>query len=211
MKVIDPEGKLFSGRVGNMIYYVMNGRTYARRVAVSEKEPKERTEGQRMVTGRFKAVQRLFSLFHNRLSADIWRVAAREEGRRASGLFHSVNCGCVDATGCVVQPSLFRFSVGSLVLPTGVRVESDGGGAYRVEWDAGEEWPTSAATDRLMVGVLYGRDMDSPRWAAEVSGCRGDGCGSFRLEERFGGDAHAYVFFGREDGSAYSPSLYFKL
>ena len=33
MKVIDPEGKLFSGRVGNMVYCVRNGKTYVRRMA----------------------------------------------------------------------------------------------------------------------------------------------------------------------------------
>ena len=56
MKVIDPEGKLYRGKVGNMVYYVMNGRTYARRAA--EPSDREPTEKQRKVAERFRAVQR---------------------------------------------------------------------------------------------------------------------------------------------------------
>ena len=211
MKVIDPEGKLYRGKVGNMVYYVMNGRTYARRAA--EPSDREPTEKQRKVAERFRAVQRLFGYFHKWVSADIWRLAAREEGRRAANLFHSANCGSVDGEGRIAQPGLFRFSAGSLVPPTGVRVErGEEDGLWRVTWDAGEDWPTSEATDRLMVGLLYGRAMDSPRWAAEVSGARGDGRGAFRADEAtFGPVAHAYVLFARADGSAYSPSLHFPL
>lgn len=210
MKVIDPEGKLFSGRVGNMVYCVRNGKTYVRRMA--ELDGRERTGRQRAVTSRFSTMQQLYSYFHQCVSADIWKLAAREVGRQGMHLFHSVNCGCVDEKGMIVQPGLFRFSAGSLVLPTGVRVERAGDGEWRVTWDADDDWTTSSADDRLMVGLLYGRNMDSPRWAAGVTGRRGDGAGSFRTEEgKFGAPAHAYVLFAREDGSAYSPSLHFPL
>lgn len=210
MKVIDPEGKLFRGRVGNMVYYVMNGKTYARRAA--EPSKRERTERQRAVVARFTTMQQLYSYFHQCVSADIWRLAGQAKGKLAANLFHSVNCGCVDEKGMIVQPGLFRFSAGSLVLPTGVRVERAGDGEWRVTWDADDDWTTSAADDRLMVGLLYGRNMDSPRWASGVTGRRGDGAGSFRTEEgKFGAPVHAYVLFAREDGSAYSPSLHFPL
>ena len=83
-------------------------------------------------------------------------------------------------------------------------------GRYRVTGGASEEWASGA--DRLMVGVLYERDMDTPRWAEAVSGSRVDGEGEFRVDvEQCGEARHAYVFFGRKDGTAFSPSVHVAL
>lgn len=84
-----------------------------------------------------------------------------------------------------------------------------GGGRYVVEWEAEEAWALAAPTDRLMAGVLYADDPLSPRLAAEVSGRRGDLRGEFRLDPSGGLPAHVYLFFAREDGTAYSPSRHF--
>ena len=211
MKVKKGLAEGFSGKIGNMVFYQRNGRTYARRVPDPEigGQPKERSEKQKASTTRFQLLQRLYAYYKRSISADIWRVAAREKGRMAHNLFYSENYGCFDGEGQLVKPELLRFSAGSLLLPPGLRVERTGEGVFRATWEAEEEWGTCAGTDRLLAGVVYPSLMPSMYLALETSGTRGGREGTFRVRTDLGPTAHVYLFFGREDGTAYSPSLHF--
>ena len=46
---------------------------------------------------------------------------------------------------------------------------------------------------------------------AAAEGTRGDGGGEFRLDESKGPGAHVYLYFEREDGTAWSPSRHFRV
>ena len=222
MKVDTPTGAQLSGRIGNMIYYTRNGKTYARRAAIPGKKRKWETEGRHernvAASNRFAVMQRMYSAFARKVSADIWRIAARAEGKMAANLFHSENFACIDGQGRMANPEAFRFTEGELTLPPGLRVrraeppasgEPADEGWWEVAWEAEEEWSLAAATDRLMAGVLYATDPLTPCPAAETSGRRGDGHGRFRLDPEAGLPAHVYLYFAREDGTAYSPSRHF--
>ena len=95
------------------------------------------------------------------------------------------------------------------LLPPGLRVERTGDGVFRATWEAEEEWETCAGTDRLLAGVVYPSLMPSMYRALESSGTRGELAGTFRVRTDLGPTAHVYLFFGRADGTAYSPSLHF--
>lgn len=211
MKVEKGLAEGFSGKIGDMVFYQRNGQTYARRAPTpkSSGKQKERSEKQKASTTRFQLLQRLYAYYKRSISADIWRVAAREKGRMAHNLFYSENYGCFDGKGQLVKPELLRFSAGSLLLPPGLRVERTGDGVFRATWEAEEEWETCAGTDRLLAGVVYPSLMPSMYRALESSGTRGELAGTFRVRTDLGPTAHVYLFFGREDGTAYSPSLHF--
>lgn len=204
--------KEFSGKLGNFVFYRRNGKTFVRRVAIPGKprkwETEGRTERQKAVTNRFGKLQQLYRFYRERVSADIWRLAGREEGKTSSNLFHSVNHACFDGEGRMTKPELFQFSRGVLVLPPALRVESLGEARFRVTWGAEEEYARAAGNDRLQVGVLYDGNMPATRLALSVKGLRADGQGEFLLERYPSGGAHVYLFFAREDGTAYSPSFY---
>ena len=211
MRIEDPEGRTYHGRVGNMIYYSRHGKTYARRVSKNgTKKKKERTERQRALSSRFSAVQRLYEFFRRAVSPEIWRAAAREQGKMAHNLFHSANYGCVDGEGRRADAASFQFSAGVLLLPWDMAVEPLGGGRYRATWREEREGSTTAATDLLRAGVLYDSDPSSPLRAA-AEGTRGDGGGKFRLDESKGPGAHVYLYFEREDGTAWSPSRHVRV
>lgn len=78
MEVIDDAGRKYRGKMGNLIYYTVNGKTYVRR---ARKRPgtqgKPRTEKQKALSGRFRLVQKVYSFYMQTVSADIWRIAAR--------------------------------------------------------------------------------------------------------------------------------------
>ena len=79
MKVENEDGKLLRGKMGNMIYYTRNGKTYARRARIPGKKRKWEKEGrdsrQAAAAKRFGTVTRLYSFFSREVSAEIWRAA----------------------------------------------------------------------------------------------------------------------------------------
>ena len=103
MEVIDDAGRKYRGKMGNLIYYTVNGKTYVRRARKRPgRQGKPRTEKQKALSGRFRLVQKVYSFYMQTVSADIWRIAARAQGRRGQNLFCEVNSGCFEACrgGC---------------------------------------------------------------------------------------------------------------
>lgn len=212
MKVID-FGKGFSGMMNGVVYYEMNGKLYARN-APRKRTEKEKENASATVKGinrRFRAIQQLYSIYRRKVSPDIWRLAAREEGKMAHNLFHSTNCGCLNAEGKMAAPELFQFTAGTLLLPREMAVEALGGGQFRATWAEEREMATAAGTDRLQAGVLYDNNLLALHTATEVSGTRGEGQGVFALDPAKAEGAHVYLYFAREDGTAYSPSAHFHM
>ena len=210
MEVIDDAGRKYRGKMGNLIYYTVNGKTYVRRARKRPgRQGKPRTEKQKALSGRFRLVQKVYSFYMQTVSADIWRIAARAQGRRGQNLFCEVNSGCFEAGVGIASPETFRFSEGELLLPWGMQVEGLGGGRFRATWTDERELARTAASDRLKVGVFYPSTPTGLYWAEEMSGTRGDGCGEFRLDTSSDTEAHVYLFFAREDGGAYTPSMHF--
>lgn len=206
MEVINDNGQMFKGKMGNMIYYTMNGRTFARRASIPGKERKPQTEKQRGMSKRFGMVQKLYSFYMEKISPDIWRLAAKALGKRAHNLFYSENCGCFNGEGAMVAPEMFRFSAGELLLPRDIKVEATGEGNFRVTWTEERELVTAASADELRVGVIYDSTLLGLTWANTMEGRRGEGAGTFSLDTNKETGAHVYLFFARADGSAYSPS-----
>ena len=212
MEVIDDAGRKYRGKMGNLIYYTVNGKTYVRR---ARKRPgtqgKPRTEKQKALSGRFRLVQKVYSFYMQTVSADIWRIAARAQGRRGQNLFCEVNSGCFEAGVGIASPETFRFAEGELLLPWGMQVEALGGGRFRATWTEERDLVTAAPGDRLQAGVLYETALAGPYPAVSVSGTRADGCGEFALETGQDDWAYVYLYFAREDGTAYSPSAHFRV
>ena len=127
----------------------------------------------------------------------------------AHNLFHSTNYGCLNAEGKMAAPELFQFTAGTLLLPREMAVEALGGGQFRATWAEEREMATAAGTDRLQAGVLYDNNLLALHTATEMSGTRGEGQGVFALDTAKAGGAHVYLYFAREDGTAYSPSAHF--
>lgn len=207
MKVIDPTRGLYSGKSGGYIFYVRNGKTYARRMPDPRRDYTP-TEKQAKANRRFGMVQRMYRFYRDYISADVWRIAAREEGRMAHAYFHSVNAACFNGEGELVDHRHFRFAMGSLLLPRELRVEAEGEGWFRVRWEEEREQANAAGGDRLMVGVIHEDYPLALELVPGVEGTRGEGQGRFRVEGKMGEGVHVYLFFAREDGTAYSPSEY---
>ena len=213
VKLNDAIGLGMSGKMGNLIFYQRNGQTYVRRVQVPGKKRKWETEGrserQQASTARFRMTQAYYSYFRRHVSEEIWRTAAQAEGRMAHNLFHAENFVCFNGKGAMEKPELLHFSAGRVQLRGGLEVVPMGGGRFEARWKEGEAWEYCLPGDELRVGVVYDRNLNGPCWAEEASGRREDCRGEFRLNATKKDTAHVYLFFAREDGTAYSPSAHF--
>lgn len=211
MQIKDITTPLLSGRTGNLIYYVRGGKQYVRRATIPGKKRKwektGRTSSQQAVTERFSIVQAFYSAYRRTVSPDIWKLAAQAEGKMAHNLFYTMNCGCFNGAGELVDFEKFQFSHGELLLPRKIRIEAEDK-VFRVTWEEERDWETAAASDRLCIGLLYEALPLGPRVALNVSGERDKQTGTFTLDSTLGTTAHAYCFFMREDGTAYSDSWY---
>lgn len=213
MKVKDLQQGLISGKIGNLVYYVMNGKQYVRQAAIPGKKRKSELAGihpkHKQIMARFSIVQSYYAFFKRYISEMIWKTAGQVEHARAANLFHRINSHCFSGEGKLVDFATFRFSYGELQLPRNITIEKDGE-IFKVSWEDEREGTLAAADDRLCVGVIYEDRPGAPQLAQEVTGRRGDMKGTFRLNGTSGGTAHIYCFFGREDETAYSESFYFK-
>ena len=248
MKVKDMSQPLISGRMGNLVYYVRNGKQCVRRYGVpGKKRKKTDSAAQREANVRFGTSQAFYKHFCEEVSAEMWRAAGKLRDMMPKNLFVSVNSRYFgmdeEGNGVLVDCERFRFAEGELALPREVRVERDGDG-WRAVWQDERLAVSGAASDRLQAGVIYDALPMGVRMALEVEGTRGDGTGRFVLDggmmgreamerrrreleaagrheawmdaegelpEGRNGGAHVYLYFMREDGTAFSPSAYFRL
>lgn len=214
MIVNERNAGLISGQIGNMIYYVRNGKQCVRRKAIPGKARKWETDGrheiQKALAGRFAIVQAFYAKYNKGVSAEIWRTAARKRKMTGPNLFNSLNCKCFSGDGHLADFENFRFAEGEVLLPRRLKVVRDGQ-KYRLTWEEEREWNSASPTDRLWVGVLYDSHPLAPQLALDVNGVRGELAGEFALDQGMGESAHIYCFFGRIDESAFSESQYFRL
>ena len=248
MKVKEMSQPLISGRMGNLVYYVRNGKQCVRRYEVpGKKKKKADSAAKREANVRFGTTQAFYTHFCDMVPQNIWQAAGKLQGKMPHNCFISVNSRYFgmdkEGNGVLVDCERFRFAEGELALPREVRVEKDGDG-WRAVWQDERLAVSGAASDRLQAGVIYDALPMGVRMALEVEGTRGDGTGRFVLDggmmgreamerrrreleaagrheawmdaegelpEGRNGGAHVYLYFMREDGTAFSPSAYCRL
>ena len=209
MKLNDFIKHPFQGKQNNIIFYTRGDKTFVRRYAIPGKKRKWEIEGrtpkQQAITTRFKAVQIFYMTFAKQISPEIWRTVAKTENRYASNVFFSRNFHCFGDKGEIVDFENFLFTDGTLSLPRELKVSREAN-RFTVSWQEERAWKTTASTDRLHVGVIYDNDPQTPRFACQVKGLRGELQGEFTLDEEIGQTAHLYIFFCSENGIDFSPS-----
>lgn len=211
-------------RLEGVTYYLRNGRMCAR--PSHHRRKKKLSEAARAVTTRFTEVRKFWTLYRRALGdLPVWRVAAREQGaNQGDTLFHRLNSGCIRGGEGVWAFPAFRFSTGSLDMPAlrGARREVDG---VVLEWEVDEDRAGARWSDRVYVGYFHGNDPRVPHLAVAEGVCRKDGRAAVAIPpaEEVAGKSdgagkglkggrevplHVYLFFGNEEGTRFSPSVY---
>ena len=197
--------ELINGKVGNMIFYRVNGETRVRSVPTEYRDAN--TPEQQQVRLRLVAVVRFYQNLKDTRLREVWRVAAK--GQAASGytLFLKTNISVFNAE-TITDPSRLRLAEGRLPGMNDLREKERDGSRIVLAWQNSLNLISANSADRLRVVALFEGRLFSPVWLADVDARRRDREASVDLGDFGKGGAHLYCFFESPDGGCFSPSVY---
>ena len=197
--------ELINGKVGNMIFYRVNGETRVRSVPTEYRDAN--TPEQQQVRLRLVAVIRFYQNLKDTRLREVWRVAAK--GQAASGytLFLRTNISVFNAEA-VADPSRLRLAEGRLPGMNDLREKERDGSRIVLAWQNSLDFASEDSADRLRVVALFEGRLFSPVWLPGVDARRRDREASVDLGDFGKGGAHLYCFFESPDGGSFSPSVY---
>ena len=196
-----------SGKMGNVVFYNVDGKTYFRQCAENPSNPM--SPKQLLQRNRLLCVQTLFQSVKKCVLKDVLNLAADLEKRRSGyHLFLKLNLNAFGANE-YIDYSLLTFARGILQLPYNFRLAGSGNGQAEVAWSNDREQKTAKYTDRLLVAVVY---PDEP-FRVMMLPCgdvvRGDEHAVIPLDERGEGAIQLYCFFADSDLQSFSDNRYF--
>ena len=184
----------FSGRVGGMIVYRYNGKTYVRRMPKREKVT--RCEAVLEQQERIAGVAALYRAVKDGGLLPVWQAAAQGSGLTGYNWFVRENQKCFTKKGMVGDFEKVALTVGELALPDELRLAPAEEG-WELTWKNESVFPPC---ESFVVKV-----PDIGEWQRKH--CRA----LIRLPTELEEYKHLFVFFCSADGKAMSRSKYFSL
>jgi len=200
-------GRAFSGRIDNIVFVSYGERTYVRTLP-RERKPSEWSVDQKNHRQCFAVVMRYASGMMNSFVKPIWNKAATDT-MSGINLFVKANKPAFGTKGRVEDPSLLRFSTGSLPLPSDVKVvmSPEGTNVVMATWKNQITNPVRSL-DRLMVVFYDTHELMKP---IQTEFMRKDEQAKLNLPDNTGKEIWLYLFFGSADQTAYSNDHAFKI
>jgi len=200
-------GRAFSGRIDNLVFVSYGERTYVRTLP-RERKPSEWSVDQKNHRECFAVVMRYSSKMMNSFVRPIWNKSATDT---ISGfnLFVKANKPAFGMKGRMEDPSMLRFSTGSLPLPSNLKAEmsSEVSNVIIVSWK-NQITNSARGHDHLMVVFYNTNELMKP---IQTAFKRKDEQAQLVLPEMTGKEIFLYLFFGSADQTAYSNDHAFKI
>ena len=195
------------GKIGDIVFYTLNGQTYARKAPFrkSTAVPKACQSAVNM----FTQASVTYRFLPEKLLG-VWKIAARGMAASGRNFFIKMNFHAFPAEGKEPYYELLKFSSGSLPLPLQLQTTDDDSGEFcRLQWDTSTFLPYTSPEDKLWVVELH---TDNPLVICMVDDAyalRSDGFCVFPLRYELGKETHLYCFFSSPDNSNFSDCKYF--
>ena len=205
-KVREGLESMLSGKFGNMVFVLRDGKTYMRRAPKRKKDSS--TPAMVISQKRFGEIMKFCGLFKSTVIPQIWNGAA--VGTSGFRLFQKTNSPAFNPDGSLKDAKLLKLSTGKLTLPQGFtagKPESEGS-IVEVSWQEDQHLGGLHLQDELMaIGAADGQYSD----ILETGIVRGQLNGSFELPELPTAATHVYLFFGSKNHRDYSESVCFDI
>ena len=199
-------GELVSGKVGNLVFYQLNGESYVRAAPVRKKN--SWTPEQLMHRQRFGMVSNLWKQFKSAQLTPIWNMGAQKMNGYAQ--FMKANMPAFAMDGSLIDPKMLQLSLGTLHLPVQLKAERIAAepSTIAVSWQNDLHLKGERLTDELMA-VSYADGKYSHVTASGI--VRGAMNGSFALPQHPTAATHIYLFFASGDEKDYTGSVCFEV
>ena len=207
-KVTSGEMKGVSGRMGEIIYYNVDGKTYTRKMPAATRAGS--TPDKMLQHARMEAVVTLYRSVKATLLETAWRMAAKQEKTRTGyHLFVKRNINAYTDGYQVGDFGLLTLSAGRLPIPYRWRQEAAEAGQLVSHWDTVMPLAGGNETDRLMAAVIYDDEPFRVEIIRETGYTRADGSATIPLTSTTAREAHVYCFFVNREEDAFSRDVYF--
>lgn len=195
-----------SGKIGNVVYVQMDGKTYAR--AVQKRKKDSWSEKQQLHRQRFRAVNDFCHKLLQEPKRKIWNYASPTG--RGYALFVKTNMPIFALDGSMTDVAMLQMTAGKLHLPQALKLERIAGedSFVQVSWNNDSRLEGKRLKDQLMAissnGRIYSEILATGIHRSALKG-------EFRLPELHFPATHIWLFFASEDETEYSASQCFEL
>ena len=199
-------GELVSGKIGNVVFYQLNGKSYVRAAPIRKKD--SWTEEQQLYRQRISKASGLWRAIRSEQISKIWNSAAEQMNGYA--WFMKLNMPALEMDGTLIDAKLLKVSAGKLPVPQQLNVEKqpDNAAPIVVSWQNDPHIKGERLQDELMV-VSYADGNFSQVTATGI--VRGAKNGSFALPLHPITATHVYLFMASRDRQEYSESVCFEV
>ena len=200
-KMKRPLGDLVSGKIGNVVFYQLNGESYVRAAPVRKKN--SWTEQQKLSRQRISKASALWRALRSEQLSLIWNRAAVKMNGYA--WFMKSNLPALALDGTLIDPRMIKVSAGKLHQPLNLQAERMPGNASTilVSWQNDPHLRGERLNDALMAVSSVGGKFSTITATALNRASLG---GSFELPAKPVAAASIYLFFASSDGMDYSGS-----
>lgn len=164
-KVIDSPSGTLNGKIGGLVYYQIDGKTYVR------KAPPKQTKSQKKKVSRLKKLSQDKMAMTQRYLKPLTKVIAfgyQEFANGARRPYHACvsytksHCFVHDVEGFYIDSALVKMSRGSLFPPDEAKAEITGDG-IKITW-SDNSWRSSARPFDQMFLILYNPESQRVEW-----------------------------------------------
>lgn len=196
---------VIQGRVGNMIFYQVNGVTRVRTAPPKIRDPN--TPKQQANRNRFIVALRFYQRMKDTFLPIVWQLGAKGMAMSGYNLFMRLNISVFNER-TIFDPAHLVLTLGSLPRMNKLMVKERQGNCVTLEWENSLNVEGAHTNDHLQVVALFEGRMYTPVWLKEVRAHRCEQVVQVDLGKDWKRTVHLYCFFASPDGSAYSASSY---
>jgi hypothetical protein len=195
-------GELVSGRIGNVVFFQLNGKSYVRAAPVRKKN--SWTEDQKLQRQRISKASALWRSLRSEQVSKIWNASAEQMNGYA--WFLKANMPALAMDGTLIDAILLKVSDGKLPMPQNLMVERlpDTPSTITVRWQNDPHTRGERLNDELMVVSYVDGKFSRVTATALVRSAKG---GSFTLPVKPVNATHIYLFMASGDRNDYSESI----
>jgi len=199
-------GDLVSGKIGNVVFYQLRGKSYIRAAPVRKKD--SWTEDQQLYRQRISKASCLWRALRSEQFSAIWNKATDQMTGYA--WFLKQNLPALEMDGTLIDPKMLKISDGKLSIPKDLRADRlpDDATTIKVSWQNDLHVSAKRLQDELMA-VSFADGKFSPVMGTGI--VRSVLNGTFQLPLKPANATHLYLFMASSDREEYSESVCFEV
>ncbi|HEY3373382.1 MAG TPA: hypothetical protein VGK10_21235 [Prolixibacteraceae bacterium] len=197
-------GELVSGKIGNVVFFQLNGKGYVK--AAPQRKKDSWTEDQQLYRKRISKASGLWRALRSEQISKIWNTAAEQMNGYA--WFMKLNMPALAMDGTLIDPKLIKVSDGRLPIAQQLKAERqiDNPSTIVVNWQNDPHLKGERLQDELMVVSYADGQFSHVTATGLVRSAKG---GSFKMPVQPVNASHLYLFMASGNGEEYSGSCAF--